>query len=269
MNCEQKSVELYLPVPYSNVGGKVETITKTRLHAHCLNPLHICLVGVRRYSGTNFCYHHFMRDGEEVKEAFDAQASSAEESRELCNLFGFEAGGRHDDRCRCLLSLIAGPPSRRRVGWLDLLLQAHAAGAQSFDDLEPDELEAAELDGDGDVRLLPGSISLLLDLRDRLPSGLDSAPSFSVLPDLVRADQDGRTSFSLRVPLAAAAVFAGQLAPDGNAVAQGGDDPVALEQRIRASLLRDIRDGKLVVPSDTTVASQRSAFAFDLRSLSC
>ena len=56
MNCEQKSVELYLPVSYSNVGGKVETITKTRLHAHCLNPLHICLVGVRRYSGTNFCY---------------------------------------------------------------------------------------------------------------------------------------------------------------------------------------------------------------------
>eukprot|EP01043_Picozoa_sp_COSAG02_P025009 COSAG02_NODE_1388_length_12920_cov_8.638122_11_plen_148_part_00 len=61
------------------------------------------------------------------------------------------------------------------------------------------------------------------------------------------------------------AVFAGQLVPDGIAVAHGGDDPAALERRIRASLLRDIRDGKLVVPSNSTVASQRSAFAFDLR----
>ena len=28
INCEQKSVELYLPVAYSNVGGKVETIVE-------------------------------------------------------------------------------------------------------------------------------------------------------------------------------------------------------------------------------------------------
>ncbi len=41
INCEQKSVDLYLLVAYSNVGGTVETITKTRLHAHSLNPLHI------------------------------------------------------------------------------------------------------------------------------------------------------------------------------------------------------------------------------------
>ena len=58
MNCEQKSVELYLPVAYSNVGGTVETITKTRLHAHSLNPLHIRWVGVRRYSVSTFCYHN-------------------------------------------------------------------------------------------------------------------------------------------------------------------------------------------------------------------
>ena len=210
-----------------------------------------------------------MRDEDSVKQAFEAQASSADESRELCDIFGLDSGGRHDDRRDRLLSLLSGPPSRRRIGWLDLLLQVHAAGAQSFDELEPSDLEAAVLD-DGsdseDVRLLPGSVSLLLDLRDRLPASLDSAPSYSVLPDLVRADQDGRTSFSLRAPLAAPAVFAGQLAPGGSADAsdRGEDDPVAIEQRVRAALLRDIRDGKLVVPSDTSVASQRSAFAFDL-----
>ena len=82
-----------------------------------------------------------MRDEEEVKEAFESQAASADESRELCDIFGLDAGGRHDDRRAALLSLLSGPPSRRRVGWLDLLLQVHAAGAQSFDDLEPKDLE--------------------------------------------------------------------------------------------------------------------------------
>ena len=86
-------------------------------------------------------------DEEAIKEAFESQASAAEESRELCELFGFDAGGRHDDRRHRLLSLITGPPSRRRIGWLDLLLQVHAAGAQSFDDLEPADLEVAELEG--------------------------------------------------------------------------------------------------------------------------
>ena len=158
-----------------------------------------------------------MRDEDSIKQAFEAQASSADESRELCDIFGLDSGGRHDDRRDRLLSLLSGPSSRRRIGWLDLLLQVHAAGAQSFDELEPSDLEAAVLGDGDDVRLLPGSVSLLLDLRDRLPESLDSAPSYSVLPDLVRADQDGRTSFSLRAPLAAPAVFAGQLAPGGSA----------------------------------------------------
>ena len=84
-----------------------------------------------------------MRDEEEVKQAFEAQASSADESRELCDIFGLDSGGRHDDRRDRLLSLLSGPSSRRRIGWLDLLLQVHAAGAQSFDELEPSDLEAA------------------------------------------------------------------------------------------------------------------------------
>ena len=68
-----------------------------------------------------------MRDEEEVQAAFEAQASSADESRELCDIFGLDPGGRHDERRDRLLSLLSGPPSRRRIGWLDLLLQVHAA----------------------------------------------------------------------------------------------------------------------------------------------
>jgi len=121
-----------------------------------------------------------MRDGDEVQAAFDEQCDSADRSRELCDIFGFDAGGTHAARRDSLLSLLQGPPSRRRVGWMDLLLQAHDAGATCFNDLEPDDLEVEELDevdeeGNPDVRLLPGSISLLLDLRDRLPVPCDSS----------------------------------------------------------------------------------------------
>ena len=199
-----------------------------------------------------------MRDGDDVLAAFDEQCDSADRSRELCDIFGFDAGGNHAARRDRLLSLLQGPPSRRRVGWMDLLLQAHDAGATGFDDLEPGDLEVEELDddledGDNDVRLLPGSISLLLDLRDRLPVPCDTAPAFSTLPDLVREDVGERTRFSLPAPLAAPAVFSG-----ATQVANPGDpqpQPADLEQRIRESIFRDIRDGKLVVPSDSTVAS--------------
>ena len=109
------------------------------------------------------------REDEELRSAFDEQAGSAGGSRELCDLFGLDAGGTHAARRDRILSLVGGPPSRRRWGWLDLLLQVHAAGAQSFEELEPEELEADELGDDDDVRLVPGSVDLLLDLRERCP----------------------------------------------------------------------------------------------------
>ena len=49
-----------------------------------------------------------MRDEEEVQAAFEAQASSADESRELCDIFGLDPGGRHDERRDRLLSLRSG-----------------------------------------------------------------------------------------------------------------------------------------------------------------
>ena len=115
-----------------------------------------------------------MRDEDSIKQAFEAQASSADESRELCDIFGLDSGGRHDDRRDRLLSLLSGPPSRRRIGWLDLLLQVHAAGAQSFDELEPSDLEAAVLDdGDGsfDVAAFQPHILRSASMRAAIDAG--------------------------------------------------------------------------------------------------
>eukprot|EP01043_Picozoa_sp_COSAG02_P005256 COSAG02_NODE_141_length_34311_cov_54.733135_26_plen_76_part_00 len=53
-----------------------------------------------------------MRDEDTVRQAFEAQASSADESRELCDIFGLDSGGRHEDRRDRLLSLLSGPSSR-------------------------------------------------------------------------------------------------------------------------------------------------------------
>ena len=39
-----------------------------------------------------------MRDEDTVRQAFEAQASSADESRELCDIFGLDSGGRHEAR---------------------------------------------------------------------------------------------------------------------------------------------------------------------------
>ena len=61
-----------------------------------------------------------MRDEEAIKEAFEAQAGSADESRELCDIFGLDPGGRHDERRDRLLSLLSGPPSRIAGGGLPL-----------------------------------------------------------------------------------------------------------------------------------------------------
>ena len=51
-----------------------------------------------------------MRDEEAIKEAFEAQAGYADESRELCDIFGLDPGGRHDDDVNL----------RRRGGFSDL-----------------------------------------------------------------------------------------------------------------------------------------------------
>ena len=61
------------------------------------------------------------REDEEVQSAFEEQAGTADGSRELCDLFGLDAGGTAAARRDRILSLVDGPPSRRRWGWLDLL----------------------------------------------------------------------------------------------------------------------------------------------------
>jgi len=39
-----------------------------------------------------------MRDGDDVQAAFEEQCDSADRSRELCDIFGFDAGGNHAAR---------------------------------------------------------------------------------------------------------------------------------------------------------------------------
>jgi hypothetical protein len=129
-----------------------------------------------------------VRTDEEVREALEAQADDNANAGELLDILRWSSSGNAAQKRARLLSFLDGPASRRRAGWLDLLLQVHAAGATSFNDLEPDELEIDDEDreGDDDARLPVGSVSVLLDLVDRLPRNAEHAPAFSVLPDLVR-----------------------------------------------------------------------------------
>jgi hypothetical protein len=208
-----------------------------------------------------------LRDVDDLRTALAEQASDNASASELCDLFGLRTAGNADQKRQRVLALADGPVSRRRLGWLDLLLQCHAAGAQSFSELEPGDLEVDVLNDDDDVRLPLGSVTLLLDLRERLRPPADDVPVFSLLPDLVRADrQDGRVDFAPPAGgLPSAAVLAGNQDPGDAAQIndlrkQLGD----VEARVRAAMVSDIRDGALVVPADSTVSSQRHAFAFDV-----
>ena len=129
----------------------------------------------------SFC--QFMpKNEEEVRAALTAQAASNEEANALCSLASLSIQGNADQKRQRLLGFLSGPVSRRRIGWLDLLLRCHAAGATSYNDLEPADLEVRELDGENDERLPEGSVQLLLDLIERCPDGAASVPSASVLP---------------------------------------------------------------------------------------
>ena len=107
-----------------------------------------------------------VRTDEEVREALEAQAHDNANAGELLDILRWSSSGNAAQKRARLLSFLDGPASRRRAGWLDLLLQVHAAGATSFNDLEPDELEIDDEDrgGDDDARLPVGSVSVLLDL---------------------------------------------------------------------------------------------------------
>ena len=51
------------------------------------------------------------RGDDDIQSAFDEQAGSADGSRELCDLFGLDAGGTSAARRVRILSLVDGPPS--------------------------------------------------------------------------------------------------------------------------------------------------------------
>ena len=117
-----------------------------------------------------------LRDVDELRTALAEQASDNASASELCDLFGLRTAGNADQKRQRVLALADGPVSRRRLGWLDLLLQCHAAGAQSFSELEPGDLEVDVLNDDEDVRLPLGSVNLLLDLSPRWFPTLERRP---------------------------------------------------------------------------------------------
>jgi hypothetical protein len=85
-----------------------------------------------------------VRTDEEVREALEAQADDNANAGELLDILRWSSSGNAAQKRARLLSFLDGPASRRRAGWLDLLLQVHAAGATSFND----------------VRLLTGRLSI-------------------------------------------------------------------------------------------------------------
>ena len=213
-----------------------------------------------------------LRDEDEVRAALLEQAGDNDGATQLLNILRWSLAGNAAAKRARLLSFLDGPASRRRVGWLDLLLQVHAAGATSFDDLEPSELEADDHDydpdDDNDVRLRPGSVDVLLDLVERMPVDTSRAPPFKVLPDLGRADEGDpeRTAFSLPANLPSSAELAGQQGGGAALAAQVQrlqELVASADERAARKLREDIRDGKLAIPADSSVASQRAAFAFD------
>ena len=98
------------------------------------------------------------RDEDELRAALDAQADSNEEANQLCQIASLSILGNADQKWQWLLGFLPGPTSRRRPGWLDLLLRCHAAGATGYDDLEPADLEVDEPEEDGDERLEPNCV---------------------------------------------------------------------------------------------------------------
>ena len=75
-----------------------------------------------------------VRTDEEVRAALEAQANDNQHAGELLDILRWSLSGNPAQKRARLLSFLEGPASRRHVGWLDLLLQVHAAGATSFND---------------------------------------------------------------------------------------------------------------------------------------
>ena len=214
-----------------------------------------------------------VRSKEDLLLQLDAVASSNDNANALCRLAGLAIQGNAGAKRGRLAALASGPDSRQRLGWLDLVLRAFAAGARSVDDLDSRTLEPAQL--------ADGSCDLLLDLLDRVPTGglMRFLPA-SILSDLQRTEVDednGSVEFALdgSLPSVAAIVaFAGAevdaAAPAGDAadlqlrVDELSEALASQESRLRERIIAEVRDGKLALPAEQSVSAQRESFAFPL-----
>ena len=64
-----------------------------------------------------------LRDEDEVRAALLEQADDNDGATQLLNILRWSLAGNAAAKRARLLSFLDGPASRRRVGWLDLLLQ--------------------------------------------------------------------------------------------------------------------------------------------------
>jgi hypothetical protein len=74
-----------------------------------------------------------VRSKEDLLLQLDAVASSNDNANALCRLAGLAIQGNAGAKRGRLAALASGPESRQRLGWLDLVLRAFAAGAYSVE----------------------------------------------------------------------------------------------------------------------------------------
>ena len=98
---------------------------------------------------------------EDLLSRLEREGQENADANALCLLAGLSVSGNPAQKRQRLASLASGPPSRQRLGWLELVLRARAAGAAG-----PDDLEADSLEGDQPAQLPAGSCDLLLDLHE-------------------------------------------------------------------------------------------------------
>ena len=200
---------------------------------------------------------------EELLTALNNACNSNTSAKSLCTLAGLSTDGSQATKRARLAAIVEGPKGRQRPGWLDLVLQVFEAGARSIDDIDASTLEPG--------LLAEGSCTILLDLLERLPlGGLQRFLPFSVLPDLERNEVDDSVVFSISsLPsMAEINTCVGTAEMDGtelqNKVQQLSAELQTQEERIRARILAEVRDGKISLPSEQSVAAQRDSFAFPI-----
>ena len=102
------------------------------------------------------------------------QALDNSDASSVCSLLNLDRRGGARAKQTRILSLVAGPPSRQRVGWLKFFLHVHSQGAVDDDGIDYETLEEA------DQKILAEYVE-----NFHLENKWQRAPNCDLLPDLV------------------------------------------------------------------------------------